>query len=286
MQLQSWFKPLLLTCLAMLAFAANSVLCRMALGGQLIDPATFTALRLGSGVLFLFILLALRDRKTLLAPCWDLPAALALFAYAACFSFAYLDLATGTGALILFGCVQLGLVATGLLQGERPGWLAWIGMLLAGFGLVYLVFPGLDAPSPGGAALMALAGCSWAVYTLRGRRASQPLAATAWNFLATLPAALVLLVLYWPSAEWTAQGAILAVLSGALASGLGYVVWYAALRHHSAVSAALVQLSVPLLAAWGGLVFMSEAFTVRLLIAALTILGGLALYFGSKSART
>ncbi|HET6564050.1 MAG TPA: DMT family transporter [Xanthomonadales bacterium] len=285
MRLQSWFKPLLLTCLAMVAFAANSVLCRMALGGGLIDPASFTAVRLGSGVLFLFLILFLRERATLARPCWDLRAAMALFAYAACFSFAYLDLSTGTGALILFGCVQLGLVAAGLMQGERPGWLAWTGMLLATLGLVYLVSPGLEAPSPAGAALMAVAGFSWAVYTLRGRGARLPLVATAWNFLATLPAALVLLLLYWPSAAWTSEGLLLAVLSGALASGLGYVIWYAALRHHSAVSAALVQLSVPLLAAWGGLMFMGEPFTNRLLVAAIAILGGLALYFSSKAAR-
>ncbi len=279
------FKPLLLTCSALIAFAANSVLCRIALSGELIDPASFTALRLGSGVLFLAILLCANDRKKLGTPSWDLPAALALFAYAACFSFAYLELATRTGALILFGCVQVGLVVAGLMQGERPTWLAWTGMLLASFGLVYLVSPGLDAPSPTGAALMAVAGISWAFYTLRGRQASQPLIATTWNFLATLPAALLLVMVFWPQTYWTAKGAILAVLSGALASGLGYVVWYAALRYHSAVSAALAQLSVPLLAAWGGLIFLSEAFTFRLLIAAIATLGGIALYFASRPAK-
>ncbi len=285
MKFPSGSGPVALTCLAMLAFAANSVLCRMALGGALIDPASFTALRLASGVVFLFVLLGIKDRQNLAAPFWDLPAALALFAYAACFSFAYLQLSTGTGALILFGCVQLGLVAAGLLQGERPGALAWLGMALASAGLVYLVSPGLDAPSPAAAALMALAGFAWALYTLRGRGARCPLVATAWNFLATLPAAALLLLLYWPAASWTGKGVVLAVLSGALASGLGYVIWYAALRHHTAVSAALVQLSVPLLAAWGGLVFMSEAFTARLLIAAVAILGGLALYFTSRPAK-
>ncbi len=278
-------RPILLTCLAMIAFAANSVLCRIALGGGLIDPASFTALRLGSGVLVLLILLAANNRDSLKAPVWDMPAAMALFVYAACFSFAYLKLTTGTGALILFGCVQSGLVVAGLLKGERPSWLAWVGMLLAAFGLVYLVLPGLYAPSPSGAVLMALAGFSWALYTLRGRRAKVPLVATAWNFLGTLPAALLLLMVYWPAADWTAKGAGLAVLSGAVASGLGYVVWYAALRHHSAVSAALVQLSVPVLAAWGGLVFMSEPFTIRLLISAIAILGGLAFYFASLRAK-
>lgn len=283
MRLPSWFGPLTLTCLAMTAFAANSVLCRMALGGGLIDAASFTALRLASGAVFLLVLLLIRERKSLAQPRWDVRAAAALFAYAACFSFAYLDLATGTGALILFGCVQLGLVAAGLVQGERPGGRAWLGMLLAASGLVYLVLPGLDAPSPGGAALMALAGFSWAVYTLRGRGGSQPLLATTWNFIATLPAAMVLLLVYWPSATGSAQGALLAVASGALASGLGYVIWYAALRHHSAISAALVQLSVPLLAAFGGLVFMAEAFTPRLGIATIATLGGLAIYFSFRT---
>jgi drug/metabolite transporter (DMT)-like permease len=275
-------KPVLLTCLAMLAFAANSVLCRAALGDELIDPASFTALRLASGVAFLLALLFLKNSGSLAKPRWDLPAALALFAYAACFSFAYLQLTTGTGALILFGCVQLSLVGFGLWRGERPNAFAWLGMLLAVAGLVWLLLPGLNAPAPRGALLMALAGVSWAVYTRRGSGVSEPLVATAWNFVTTLPPALVLLALFWPAAHWTASGAMLAVASGALASGVGYVIWYAALRHHTAVSSALVQLSVPLIAAFGGLVFMSEPFTRRLLVAAVAILGGLGLYFASR----
>jgi drug/metabolite transporter (DMT)-like permease len=287
MRLPSWFKPLLLTSLAMLAFAANSVLCRLALdgssGGNLIDPASFTALRLLSGVAFLVLLLLARNPRSLAKPRWDLRAALALFAYAACFSFAYLQLTTGTGALILFGCVQLSLVGFGLWRGERPGALAWSGMLLAVAGLVWLLLPGLNAPAPKGAVLMALAGVSWAVYTRRGNGVSEPLLATAWNFVATLPAALLLTAAFWSSVHWSASGALLAVASGALASGVGYVIWYAALRHHTAVSSALVQLSVPLLAAFGGLVFMSEPFTPRLLVAAVAVLGGLGLYFASRT---
>jgi drug/metabolite transporter (DMT)-like permease len=266
----------LLTALALVAFAGNSILCRMALGARLIDPAGFTAVRLGSGALMLWLVVAVRSGGVpRLAGQWG--SAAALFVYAAAFSLAYISLSAGTGALILFGAVQLTMLLAGLRAGERPRPAEWLGLALAASGLVVLVRPGLTAPSPTGSALMATAGVAWGVYSLRGRGSTEPLRNTAGNFLRTVPAALLMLLLAGRGAGWDPRGVLLAIASGALASGLGYAVWYAALPALTATRAALVQLLVPVLAAAGGVVVLGETIPLRLPVAAALVLGGVAL---------
>lgn len=269
------FRLLTLTSLAMLAFAANSVLCRQALDQTDMDAASFTTLRLVSGALVLWLLVRLRRGPAPTLGSWG--SALALFAYAAGFSFAYLALPTGTGALLLFGAVQLTMIAAGLWAGERPGRWQLTGTLLAFAGLVYLLSPGIEAPQPLGAMLMIGAGIAWGIYSLRGRGERQPLGATAGNFLRSVPMALALALFALPWLQWDERGALLALASGALASGIGYAIWYAALPGLRSTSAATVQLSVPVLAAAGGALLLAEPITPRLLIASLAILGGIAL---------
>jgi drug/metabolite transporter (DMT)-like permease len=266
----------LLTALALVAFAGNSILCRMALGARLIDPAGFTAVRLGAGALTLWLVVAIRSGGLpRLAGQWG--SAAALFLYAAAFSLAYISLGAGTGALILFGAVQLTMILAGLRAGERPRPAEWLGLALAASGLVVLVRPGLTAPSPAGSALMATAGVAWGVYSLRGRGSTEPLRNTAGNFLRTLPMALLLLLVAGRGAGWDPRGVLLAASSGAIASGLGYAIWYAALPALTATRAALVQLLVPVLAAAGGVVVLGEAVPLRLPMAAALVLGGVAL---------
>jgi len=270
---------LLLTALAMLAFAANSLLCRIALRQGSIDPASFGAIRLAAGAAALLLVMRLQSRpRTEKAGDW--PAAVMLFLYVACFSFAYLRLAAGSGALILFGMVQLTMFAAGLAAGERFTARGWLGLALAAGGLVLLLLPGVAAPSPLGAALMAVAGVAWGVYSLRGRGVKDPLAATAGNFVRATPLGIVLWLAWAARGHVDARGVALALASGALTSGLGYVVWYAALPRLKALQAASVQLSVPLIAALGGVLLLDEAFTARLALAALATLGGIALVLG------
>jgi drug/metabolite transporter (DMT)-like permease len=267
-----------LTGFALVAFAANSVLCRLALGRGAIDAASFTSLRLaaGAGVL---LLIALAVNKSM--PAFgrrNVASAVLLFLYAAAFSFAYHGLGAGTGALILFGSVQATMLLFALGSGERPHALEWSGLGLALGGLVYLVFPGLrSAPPVLSSALMAVAGISWGLYSLRGRGATNPLDETTKNFVLALPLALIINLLSRADAHISRAGVLLAVLSGALASGVGYVVWYGALRGLTATRAATVQLAVPLLAALGGVLFLSERISLRLLLAGVVILGGVAL---------
>lgn len=275
-------RTLSLTVVAMLAFAANSLLCRLALQQASIDPASFGSVRLVSGALVLAAIVRLRAGPAVAArPDWW--AAASLWAYVACFSFAYLTLAAGTGALILFGTVQLTMLGVGLYAGERFTALAWAGFALALAGLLYLVSPGLAAPAPQGAALMAVAGVAWGVYSLRGRGAGEPIAATAGNFLRAAPLALALSVLFAHAIQLSATGIALAVASGAVTSGLGYVVWYAALPGLQAMRAATVQLSVPPLTAIGGVLLLSEALSMRLVLSSAAILGGIALVLFSRS---
>ncbi|MFC0666289.1 EamA family transporter [Azotobacter chroococcum] len=268
-------RTLLLTALAMLAFAGNSLLCRLALRDTGIDAASFTAVRLLAGALSLWLLLRLGAKRGRLGGSWS--GAVALFVYAAGFSFAYLQLDTGVGALLLFGAVQLGMLLYGLSRGERLGPWASLGLLLALAGLVALLLPGANAPAPGSAALMLLAGLAWAVYSLLGRGSADPLAATAGNFLRAVPLALALGLLLLAQREPDPQGLAYALLSGALTSGLGYAVWYSALRGLGALQAATVQLSVPILAALAGALLLGEALTLRLGLASLAVLGGIAL---------
>lgn len=273
-------RAVMLTLLAMLAFAANSVLCRLALLRTTIDPASFTGIRLAAGAATLGTILVVRGR----APGGNWLSALALFAYAAGFSFAYVSLPAATGALLLFGAVQLTMIGRGLWTGERMD--AWqvSGLLLAACGLVVLLLPGLSAPPVRGAALMLGAGIAWGVYSLRGQRAGDATASTAGNFLRSVPMVLVLIAMS-PHRELDATGAAYALASGALASGLGYALWYAALPSLKATTAATVQLSVPVLAAIGGVVLLAEAPTLRLLLASIAVLGGVALALARRGQR-
>ena len=279
-----FYRVYALTALAMVAFAANSVLNRLALQATPLDAATFTAVRLGSGALLLGLVAWARHRPVFTAGSW--PSAAALFVYAAAFSFAYTVLRAGTGALLLFGVVQLTMVGYGVWRGERFSGVQTLGLMAALGGLVYLVLPGLSAPPLGPALLMALAGAAWGVYSLRGRGSHDPAAVSAGNFVRTVPlaAALVLLVLLLPGTNLRVDGlgAVYAVLSGALTSGLGYLVWYAALPSLKATSAATVQLSVPVLAALGGVLLLGEPVTLRLAVASLLILGGIALILRAR----
>jgi drug/metabolite transporter (DMT)-like permease len=271
-----------LTAVALLAFAANSLLCRLALQQASIDPASFAAIRIVSGAITLALIARYRAPRAVPGKSDWISAAM-LFIYVAFFSFAYVTLPAGTGALILFGAVQLTMFSAGLRSGERFGAIAWGGLALAVAGLVYLVLPGVAAPSPAGTALMAIAGVAWGVYSLRGRRAGDPLLATAGNFARAVPFALVLSLLFLSNAKISSVGIALAIAAGAVTSGLGYVVWYAALRKLSALRAAAVQLSVPLIAALGGVVFLSETLTLRLAVASAALLGGIAVVLTSRS---
>jgi drug/metabolite transporter (DMT)-like permease len=257
----------------MLAFAANSLLCRRALGGDLIDAASFTSLRILSGALMLAVITAPRWRRR--RPSLDWKAAAALSAYMVFFSFAYLTLNAGTGALLLFGAVQLTMFAAGLHRGERFTPLAWAGLLLAFAGLIYLVLPGLTAPDPVGTLLMLVAGVSWGLYSLLGASVQQPLMATTGNFLLSIPVALGLGLAFIDAAAVTAPGLLLAVASGALASGVGYAIWYAALAGLPSAHAATVQLSVPVIAALGGVLLLAEPASLRLVVASVLTLGGI-----------
>jgi drug/metabolite transporter (DMT)-like permease len=273
----SWFRTTALTAFALIAFAANSVLCRLALGDAVIDAASFTTIRLVSGALVLLVLMAAGAKTTRAGDSGNWTSAFMLFLYAVTFSFAYTSLNTGTGALILFGSVQATMLVFAIGKGERLGLAGSLGLFAALAGLTYLVFPGLAAPSPSGAALMAVAGISWGIYSLRGRGSVSAAAVTTDNFLRSTPFVLAISLIFFQDLHITFKGAFLAVLSGGLTSAIGYVIWYAALRNHSATSAALVQLLVPVLAALGGVVFMSEALTVRLLLSSAMIIGGVAL---------
>ena len=263
---------------AMLAFAANSVFCRLALGHGAIDAASFTLLRLAAGAVALQIICAVRGRTGRAAFRLDVRSALALFLYAAAFSFAYRELTAGTGALLLFGAVQATMIGTGLFRGERPAAAEWLGLVIALAGLGWLVSPGLTAPPPFGAGLMALAGVAWGVYSLRGRQlGNNPLQTTAANFLWAVPLG-VGLFLAGPDTPFVSTAGIgWAMLSGALASGVGYAVWYGVLPRLTATRAATLQLTVPVLAALGGVLFLRETISTRLVLASLLVLGGVAL---------
>lgn len=256
---------------ALLAFAANSVLCRLALQPGAIDPRSYTAVRLVSGALVLALLCRLRGGEV--TGSWR--SALALFGYALPFSLAYLDLGAGTGALVLFAAVQLTMFAAGLTHGERPGWRTWSGVSIALGGLVVLVSPGLSMPTPAGLLAMTVAGVAWGLYSLAGRGNAQPIAATAGNFALASPIALIALLPAPELLHVSKLGLVLALVSGTVASGLGYVAWYTALPQLSASRAAVVQLLVPPLAAVGGVVVLAEPATVRLGVATLLIVGGI-----------
>lgn len=271
---------LILTLLAMIAFAANSILCRQALDTTAIDPATFTTIRLVSGAATLWLIVRLRARGSALAGSW--PAAFSLFAYAAAFSFAYVSLSAGTGALILFGSVQATMILAGLLRGERFTPLQTAGLLLALGGLVALLLPGATAPHWAGATLMAIAGIAWGAYSLMGRASTRPIETTAGNFLRAAVFGALLSAVSLGLFAWDPHGALLAVLSGAVASGLGYAIWYTVLPALRATQAATVQLSVPVIAAIGGVLLLGEQLSLRLVLCSVAILGGIALVLHAR----
>lgn len=276
-------KIFLYTCLALVAFALNSILCRLALGTESIDAASFTTIRLISGAVILLAISSFLNRKKAKKKSGNWLSAFFLFAYAACFSFAYRNLTTATGALILFGSVQATMIFTAFRSGERPRILEWIGLFSALGGLIYLVFPGLSAPPVFASMLMLTAGVSWGFYTIRGKRVANPLAETTGNFLRAVPMAILASLPFIFQTHLSNKGVLLAVLSGAIASGIGYSLWYAALKSHTATRAAILQLSVPALAAIGGVIFLAEKVSTRLLFATVFILGGIALaIFGRK----
>lgn len=276
-------KVFLYTIFALFAFAFNSILCRLALGMNLIDASAFTAIRLVSGAVTLLAISLFVERKNAGIKQGNWLSAFTLFAYAICFSFAYTKLSTGTGALILFGSVQATMIVSALARGERPRILEWLGLFLALGGLIYLVFPGLAAPPFFSSMLMAFAGIAWGFYTLRGKSSRNPLADTTGNFIRAVPMVVLACLPFLSSIFYTEKGILFAVLSGAIASGIGYSVWYAALKFHTATRAAILQLSVPILAAIGGVVLLSETVTFRLSAAAILILGGIGLtLFGKK----
>jgi drug/metabolite transporter (DMT)-like permease len=268
-------RVLLLTALAMLAFAGNSILCRLALKHTGIDPVTFTSVRLVSGAFVLWLLVRVRDGRT--APAGNWPSALALFAYAAAFSWAYVSLPTAAGALLLFGSVQATMIGYGLWQGERLEPRQTLGLMAACAGLIALLLPGLSAPPLGGALLMVAAGVAWGIYSLRGKGAGNATQTTSGNFQRASVLTLVLSALTLSQASFDSAGLVYAVVSGGLTSGLGYAVWYTAVRGLPATSAASVQLSVPVIAALGGALVLHEPLTLRLIASSLAILGGVAM---------
>ena len=268
-------RTILFTGLAMVAFAANSILCRLALRDATIDPATFSTIRLAAGAGMLVAVTRLTRQPSGREGSW-LSAGL-LFAYAVPFALAYVNLTTGTGALILFGSVQLTMMFAALWMGERPHLLQWTGLALALAGLIYLMLPGLEAPSPAAAALMTTAGMAWGLYSLKGRGVADPLQQTSNNFVRAVPLAIGVNLAAFASIHAEPRGIALAVASGAVSSGLGYVVWYAALRGLTATRAAVVQLGVPVLTAGAGIVLLSEVVSTRMLTATPLVLGGIGL---------
>jgi drug/metabolite transporter (DMT)-like permease len=295
----SRFSIALYTLIALVAFAANSVLCRMALSTQqtpaLIDPSSFTAIRLAAGALVLGLLMLLRNTKAGTSrptSRGSMFAAALLFIYAVTFSYAYVLLDTATGALILFAAVQISMMLISYFQGQRLTLLEWIGALLAFSGFAYLVLPGVSAPSMTGLVLMAISGCAWGGYTLLGKKSVNPLFDTGYNFIRSLPLVAVMILVVWLLPQLTsapqatvlsAKGILLAVLSGAIASGIGYALWYQALRGLTSTHAAVLQLTVPVIAAVGGILFLDEMISFHLGVSAGIIFVGIALVIFAKS---
>ena len=275
-------KIVFLTSLALFAFAANSVLCRLALGSGAMDAASFTVIRLITGVIVLVVIATTQYKSDLIQTRGSWDASLMLFLYAVTFSYAYILLDTGTGALILFGSVQITMILLSLISGTRLQRTEWAGILVAFSGFIYLVLPGVSAPSLSGFLLMTTAGIAWGLYTLKGRRSTNPLMDTTFNFARTIPFVIILLLLTFQNAEISLEGVVLASLSGGLASGVGYTIWYSALKGLSSIQAAVVQLSVPIIAALGGVMIMSESITFRLLLSTSLILGGIILVIFSR----
>ena len=284
-----WSRPTVgtaaLILLALIAFASNSLLTRLALGSNRIDAATFTSIRLLSGALMLAVLVRARKANRTSSPGASLIGALALFAYAAPFSFAYLRIGAAVGALVLFGVVQLTMIGYGLYRGERLSATAWLGLACAVTGLGVLNAPSASQPDPIGVAQMAVAGVAWGVYSLAGRTASDPVAANARSFMLSSVPAVVLAVVLRDAAVASNGGIVLATLSGAVTSGLGYAVWYRALPRISVMQAAVAQLSVPVIAALGAAALLEERLTIRLVVCGIAVLGGVGIVLKARSGK-
>lgn len=266
--------------LAMAAFAANSLLCRVALAHTATDPASFTIIRILAGAATLSAIVLVRKRAPGTGGSWQ--GALSLLTYAAAFSFAYASLPAGTGALLLFGSVQATMIVTGLYQGEHLRVMQWVGLLAAFGGLIALVAPGIHAPDPFSALLMAVAGVAWGIYSLLGRKQGDPLTATAGNFLRAAPFSLLLLPL---ASSIDSQGMVFAIISGSISSGVGYAIWYGVLPSLKATQAASVQLTVPVIASTAAVFILGESFTFGLVIASVAVLGGIALVIIGRNRR-
>ncbi len=276
------YRTVIFSIAALIAFASNSIICRLALREEVIDASSFSVIRLISGAAALWLILVLSGYRKNPEYNGSWTSALMLFLYAFAFSFAYIDLDAGIGALILFGVVQLTMLLTGLAKGERPRPIQYIGLFLAMGGLVYLIWPGIESPSLHSSGLMAVAGIGWGVYSLRGRGNKLPAAVTTDNFIRTVPFAIMAGLVFLPQLHITTAGFIWAVISGAVTSGIGYIIWYSALRGLTRTRAAIIQLSVPVIAAFGGVILLSESITLRLILAGVLTLGGITLSIYGK----
>lgn len=271
----SIFKTILLTGLALIAFAANSVLCRLALGTESIDASSFTVVRLLSGTFVLLTIIGLKGNFSTSSAKGSWTSSLMLFTYAVTFSYAYISLDTGTGALILFGAVQITMILVSYFSGTRLHFSEWSGVIIAFIGFVYLILPDVTTPSIVGFLLMTIAGIAWGIYTLRGRGSRNPLMDTAYNFFRTTPLVILLAIITLNNMHYSSTGILLALIAGGITSGIGYTIWYIALGYLSSTQAAVLQLSVPIIAAVGGVIFVSEPITSRLTISSTLVLGGI-----------
>jgi drug/metabolite transporter (DMT)-like permease len=267
-------KIFILTSLALIAFAANSVLCRLALGNNVIDASSFTIIRLLAGAIVLFCIVLFSKGKTSTTSKGNLLSSFMLFLYAITFSFAYLSLDTGTGALILFGAVQITIIIHTLLSGNKLRPLEWLGVIISFLGFIYLISPGVSSPSIIGFVLMTIAGISWGIYTIKGQTSKNPLRDTTYNFIKTLPFITILYIATMTQSNYSTEGILLAIIAGGVTSGIGYTIWYMAIRGLSSIQSAVLQLLVPVIAAFSGVIFISEIITVRLTVSSILILGG------------
>jgi drug/metabolite transporter (DMT)-like permease len=267
-------KIFILTSLALIAFAANSVLCRLALGNNVIDASSFTIIRLLAGAIVLFCIVLFSKGKTSTTSKGSLLSSFMLFLYAITFSFAYLSLDTGTGALILFGAVQITIIIHTLLSGNKLRPLEWLGVIISFLGFIYLISPGVSSPSIIGFILMTIAGISWGIYTIKGQTSKNPLRDTTYNFIKTLPFITILYIATMTQSNYSTEGILLAIIAGGVTSGIGYTIWYMAIRGLSSIQSAVLQLLVPVIAAFSGVIFISEIITVRLTVSSILILGG------------
>ncbi|HEY9769459.1 MAG TPA: DMT family transporter [Coleofasciculaceae cyanobacterium] len=282
-------KTIAYTCSSLIAFAGNSILCRLALGEDKLDAASFTIIRMLSGIVLLFLMSKIFNVKNSSTTKRSWISSCVLFLYAVTFSYAYISLDTGTGALILFGAVQITMILASLISKNRLHVSEWMGMVTAFSGFIYLVKPSLTTPSFTSFILMTISGMAWGIYTLRGKGSKQPIHDSAFNFLYTFPFILALLIIEFKNTNLSQQGIVLAVVSGAITSGVGYTVWYMAVRRLSTMQASVVQLLVPIIAATGGVIFANEVISTRLILSSIMILAGIVFvllgqYFLLKSA--